>query len=446
MNKLRNKVFLVCFLILSVCLLGFIGIFNGENYFEQKKLIENNLAVASNNGQKADGPNSMEKPGDTPPKKPAGNKSNTQNENSSSEEQKSSSSYIEQKNSDETDDFSNIKFMDKIVYTLLLDENDNVKDVINHSNNETDNSTIKSIGNKILKSDKKEKVHIGCLYFTDYSYGYEKGNSLTIIDNSTIKSTLIKYLEISLGLFIVLEGIIFLIARALTKWIIKPVEQSFEQQKQFIADASHELKTPLSVIVATSEALEKNPGEKKWLDNIRNEANRMSMLINNLLELASTEKKEMYSLLDGNISKTIELSLLTFEGKAFENHNMLECNVEKNIMTKYDENSIKQLVEILLDNALKHAEKESAINVKLKSEDKNIILTVENKGKGIPKGEEEKIFQRFYRIDKSRSRKENRYGLGLAIAKNIVENHNGTISAKSYDGVTEFCVVLKQIR
>lgn len=437
MNKLRNKVFLVCFLILSVCLLGFIGIFNGENYFEQKKLIENNLTIASNNGQKADGPNSMEKPGETPPDKPEGNQSNTQNKNSSSEEQN---------NSDETEDFANIKFMDKIVYTLLLDDNDNVKDVINHSNNETDNSTIKSIGNKILKSDTKEKVHIGCLYFTDYSYGYEKGNSLTIIDNSTIKSTLIKYLEISLGLFIVLEGIIFLIARALTKWIIKPVEQSFEQQKQFIADASHELKTPLSVIVATSEALEKNPGEKKWLDNIRNEANRMSMLINNLLELASTEKKEIYSLLDGNISKTIELSLLTFEGKAFENHNMLECDIEKNIMTKYDENSIKQLVEILLDNALKHAEKESAINVILKTEDRNIVLTVQNKGEGIPKGEEEKIFQRFYRIDKSRNRKENRYGLGLAIAKNIVENHNGTISAKSHDGITEFWVVLKQTR
>ena len=96
---------------------------------------------------------------------------------------------------------------------------------------------------------------------------------------------------------------------------------------------------------------------------------------------------------------------------------------------KMDENSIKQLIELLLDNAIKHAQKGSIINVILLEENNNITILVKNKGKEIPKGEEEKIFERFYRIDKSRNRNANRYDLGLAIANNIVTNHNGKISA-----------------
>lgn len=116
-------------------------------------------------------------------------------------------------------------------------------------------------------------------------------------------------------------------------------------------------------------------------------------------------------------------------------------------MQKYRRNgrtSIKQLIEILLDNAIKHAEKGSIINVNLLEESNNITILVKNKGEEIPKGEEEKIFERFYRIDKSRNRNDNRYGLGLAIAKNIVTNHNGKISAFSKDGITTFKILFKR--
>ena len=109
-----------------------------------------------------------------------------------------------------------------------------------------------------------------------------------------------------------------------------------------------------------------------------------------------------------------------------------------------DENSIKQLIEILLDNAIKHSYKKSTINVSLKEEKGVIELKIENNGEEIPKGEEEKIFERFYRVDKSRNRKENRYGLGLAIAKNIVLMHNGKINASSQNGTTTFKVLFKK--
>ena len=170
----------------------------------------------------------------------------------------------------------------------------------------------------------------------------------------------------------------------------------------------------------------------------------MNNLITDLLELASTERTETYSFEEKDISKIIELSLLTFEGKAYEKNIKIDYQIKDNIKMKLDESSIKELIEILLDNAIKHSKEKSTIKVILSEENNNITLEVQNTGDPIPKGEEEKIFDRFYRIDKSRNRKENRYGLGLAIAKNITENHNGTISASSNDNTTTFKVLFKK--
>ena len=193
------------------------------------------------------------------------------------------------------------------------------------------------------------------MYFENYSYSYIKGDSLVILDNNNIKSSLILSLEISTFIFVILEILIIVISNIITNWIIKPVKESFEKQKEFIADASHELKTPLSVIMASSDALEKSPNEKKWLKNIKSESDRMNLLITNLLDLASSEKKETFNMQNANLSKIVELSVLTFEGRAFEHNVKLKYEIDDNINMNLDENSIKQLVEILLDNAVKHS-------------------------------------------------------------------------------------------
>ena len=320
-------------------------------------------------------------------------------------------------------------------------EKKDIKEVINLSNNNIDTNNIKSLGQSILSKNDIKREYIGNIYFNKYSYTYSSGKYLTIIDNSSIQSSLYNYLLISLSLFILLETIVYLVSSVLTNWIIKPVISSFEKQKEFIADASHELKTPLSVIIASSEALEDNPSE---LNNIKSEANRMNILIKNLLELASFEKKETYVLKEDNLSKVVELAVLTFDAKAYESDIKLESMIDSNIKFSFDSYSINELVEILLDNALKHADKKSTIVVSLKEQGNNILLSVTDAGDVIPKGEEEKIFERFYRLDKSKSRKENRYGLGLEIAKNIVLNHNGKISAESVGKVTTFKVLFKK--
>ena len=403
MNNLKKKVFTLIFSILSISILGFIIVFNVGKYLEYNKIISNSLRNLSNN-----------------------------------EEDKN------RLNKDNGFKDNNIRYMDKVIYTLLLNNDNSIKEVINLSNNSIDIDSIKLLGQSILNNNNIKKEYIGNIYFNKYSYIYSNSKYLIIIDNSSIQNSLYNYLLISLSLFILLEVIVYLISMILTSWIIKPVIRSFEAQKEFIADASHELKTPLSVIMASSEALEDNPSEVKWLNNIKSEANRMNILIKNLLELASLEKKETYILKEDDLSKVVELAVLTFDAKAYESDIKLESKIDSNIKFNFNTYSINELVEILLDNALKHADKKSTIVVSLKEQGNNIILSVTDTGDIIPKGEEEKIFERFYRLDKSRSRKENRYGLGLAIAKNIVINHNGKISAESVGKVTTFKVLFKK--
>ena len=333
--------------------------------------------------------------------------------------------------------------MDSVIYTVLLDDNDNILVVINHSNNGVSNEKISELSIKILKDKKIKTRYIGCLYLSDYSYSYLKGDTLVIFDNSKIKKSLQLSLEISILIFSILELLIIIGSKYLTSWLIKPVKESFDKQKQFIADASHELKTPLSVIVASSEAIDIDEKNSKCLKNIEYETNRMNLLISKLLSLAKSEQRKKVRLVNNNLTKIVELSLLTFEERAYEKNIKFNYNIEDNIFMLMDEDSIKELVEILLDNAIKHSKKKGTINLYLKK-DGQIILLIENEGEAIPKGEEEKIFERFYRVDKARSGKDNRYGLGLAIAKNIVLLHKGKIKASSMDGITTFQVTFKK--
>ena len=407
-KKLSKKIFYTLVLILTISILTVVSIFNVQNYLEQKKSINNSLNVSLNKRDRKIPPSKID-------------------------------------NRNDTDDMGNrnIKFMDTVIYTVLLDDNDNILDVINHSNNEVSNEKISELAIKILKDKNIKTRYIGCLYLSDYSYSYLKGDTLVILDNSKIKKTLLSSLEISILIFSILELLIIIGSKYLTIWLIKPVKESFDKQKQFIADASHELKTPLSVIVASSEAIDIDEKNSKWLKNIEYETNRMSLLISKLLSLAKSEQMESVTLINNNLSKIVELSLLTFEGRAYEKDIKLNYDIEDNIFMLMDEDSIKELVEILLDNAIKHSKKKGTINISLKK-DGQITLLVQNEGEAIPKGEEEKIFERFYRVDKARNRKDNRYGLGLAIAKNIVLLHKGKIKASSMNGITTFQVTFKK--
>ncbi len=455
MQRLKNKVFFTIALILTLSVISFLVIVNISSYIEEKTSVESSLETAVSRGRSSDVsiPGSSGIPsdgeqtggsgstGEIPPD--AGDKAGAQTASGSDKDHEVSVPG------------SNVRFVDSVIYTVLLDEDDSIRDVINHSDNGLSDKEIRSIASGILKeagedadtsqADAKDPGssmirHTGNLYFEDDSYLYISGNSLTIFDNSTVSDSLWHLLKISALVFVIMELLFLAVAKLLTAWIIRPVQQSFDRQKQFIADASHELKTPLSVIMAYSEMLEEDPGHTSWLRSIRSEADRMNTLIMDLLRLASSEQEAQTPLQSGDLSRTVELAALTFEGKAYESGITLECDITPGITLDMHENSIRQLVEILLDNAVKHSASGETVSLVLKKQRGKPELTVTNRGDGIPAGEEEKIFERFYRSDTARDRSEGRFGLGLAIAKNIVNAHRGIITAASADGFTTFTV------
>ena len=408
MKKLKNKVFFVIFFILTIFLVSILVIFNSQSYGQEVSNIKENLMRMD----------------DVKVKNPVPN-NNIQSNNFNDEKEPKI-------------------FMDSTVYTVILGQDFNIVDVVNHTTNNVTDDEIKQIAENIINKNDSKNMQIGNLYFDSYSYLFTRNNdSLVIIDNSKAQDKLIQILKTSIFMFAGLELIIILISVNLTKWIIKPVIESFNKQKQFIEDASHELKTPISVIIASAEALENEPEEKKWLDNIKSESERMSNLVSDLLDMAKSENgiKEQYT--NENLSKLVERSVLTFESLIYEKDIKLDYNIEENINFTCNSNQIKQVIGILIDNAIKHSCLKGEIKINLKKEKGNIVLTVTNKGKEIPKEEQEKIFERFYRGDESRNRNENRYGLGLAIAKNIVTNHNGKIGVISENGYTTFKIIIK---
>ena len=334
-------------------------------------------------------------------------------------------------------------FMENEVYVVIFNRTGNIDKIINYSSNDlTDNEIKELVINNVNKINSKK---IESLYTSDYVFMETKEGNLIMVNNTSTKSYLLKELFKSILVFITLETIQVIISLNITKRIVKPVNEAFIRQKQFIYDASHELKTPIAIISASAEMLEKNPKEKKWLDNIKTENNRMNKLVISLLDLSKSEnikENEVYT--NVNLSKVIKNKALTFESLIYENSLELDADVVNDIMFNCNEDRIKELLSILMDNAIKHSLPNSQITVKLSKEKNNIYLSVKNKGKEIPVSEREKIFERFYRLDKSRNRDDNRYGIGLSIAKNIVINHNGTISVNCKDGYTTFIVNFKQ--
>ena len=281
MNKLRKKIFWAIFGILSVALLSFLLVFNIQNYQEQRSIVKRSMSFNIMAGRVP------------------------------------------------SDSFNrNIRFMDANVITVRLDKYDNIVEIINHTNEDLDNTNITELANSILKNKNKEKEHIGFLYLEKYSYSYHEGSRLIIVDNSIVQDNLNIVLRNSVIFLIVLELIFITISKLISNWISEPVEEAFNKQKEFIADASHELKTPLSVITASAEALEKSPKEKKWLTNIKNESDRMNNLIVELLDLAKTENGNI-KLSMANLSKVVELTVLTFEVKAFEKNIKLDYHIDK---------------------------------------------------------------------------------------------------------------------
>lgn len=241
----------------------------------------------------------------------------------------------------------------------------------------------------------------------------------------------------------------FFISLFLARWVLRPVERAWAQQQRFVADASHELKTPLTVVLANLDILRKNPDhtigqEERWLENTQAEATRMKQLVEDLLFLAKSDAEQGHMPHTRfSISDALYSILLPFEPVAFEKGVTLLSDIHPDLEMDGDIAQIKQLAVILLDNACKFAGEKGTVWVTLSPEHDRIRLTVTNTGQTIGEKDMPHIFERFYRTDQARARTAGGYGLGLSIAAQITRAHHGRIAVTS-DAVqgTQFSVVL----
>ncbi|QPJ85002.1 HAMP domain-containing histidine kinase [Sarcina sp. JB2] len=323
---------------------------------------------------------------------------------------------------------------------LEIDQNGNIMKQTQSFNTEVDKTILKNVAHAVLNN----KVNSGIVTISDSSYSYLKSINLNtkitrivFVDRSNYQNFLYQLLKSFLLVGLLSLVILFIISVYLTNKTIQPIKQAFDKQKQFIADASHELKTPLTIIKTNTSLILSNPDDSvkyqaKWINYINSQIDRMSKLIDEMLSLAKLDAQESnIILLPVNISKIIESMILMFDAIIYENNLNLESDIKKDVFVHGDKENLKRLFSILMDNAIKHTNKNGTLSIKLFVDRNKVKIIVKNTGQGIAKENLEKIFDRYYRADNSRDRKTGGYGLGLAIAKSIVLKHKGKIYVQS---------------
>lgn len=321
-------------------------------------------------------------------------------------------------------------------YTVALSYDGKVIEIENAPPKIYTDNELKELAESIIKGDKKNGTEDDLVY-----YKADKGGYLlvTFMDNTVTNENALNLFHHTLIFGGVALIVFFFLSIFLAQKIVNPLEESYKKQKQFISDAGHELKTPISVVSANAELLSRELNENKWLSNIQYENERMGVLVNQLLELARTENIEPQTEII-NFSRLVDGETLPFESVAFENGLTINSKIDNDIMVNGNSSQLKQLISILLDNAIRHSHDSNEISLILSKEKNHAKLSVINKGNEIPKEQREQIFERFYRIDTVRNSEDDHYGLGLSIAKAIITSHKGHIKVLCYNGLVEFVI------
>lgn len=237
--------------------------------------------------------------------------------------------------------------------------------------------------------------------------------------------------------------ILILVAKTFSNWLIKPVEEMVNSEKKFMSNASHELKTPITVISANTQLLAKEIGDNKHLQYIEMETERMTALVNKMLTLTRLDAPFVdISRRKIQVDEVLLDVIYPMESIAYEKKLCMDVQIQKNMQIIADEEQIKSLMSILLDNAISYTPEGGGICIEANIRARKFCLRVTNHGEPIAEEEKEKLFERFYRRDEAREESGSHFGLGLSIAGSIVANHHGRISVESTGGKNTFQVVL----
>lgn len=324
--------------------------------------------------------------------------------------------------------------------TSVVLKNKNIM-VLSNSLKETTDKDILSMTQKLQKSGKR----FGSI--DDYIYLVrilKSGNTVYIfVNNKEALQNSKQFFIVSIFIFLLSVIVFTIISYYLSRWMIKPSEKAIKNQKIFVANISHDLKTPITIIRANADLIENEVKNKKSIKYIQQETEKLNHLVNEMLTLTridNTISKENFK--SFNFGYSLFDVVLPFESIAYEKGIRFNINIDE--VTDYfgDESNIQKLAEILIDNAMSYTAKGGIVDVDAYENSKAVTLSVTNTGEPISDEKKVEIFDRFYRESKSRERTGNHYGLGLSIANTIVKKHNGKITVESKNGKNTFTVIL----
>ncbi len=410
LKKLRIKFIVVAMVATALVLISIIGGINVNNYVKIKKDVDRTLEIlVENDGRfpqrKDEKPPSEEDVGQNHGEKPT------------------------------PDGMSPETPFETRYFTVTLDAQHNEVAVDTDRIAAVDENKALQYAQKIAQKGKTKG------YADDYRYAVKQlddGNVMYIFIDcgrglDTFKQFLLASCLISFAGFL----IVFALVVVFSKIVMKPVAETYKKQKQFITDANHELKTPLTVINASCEMLEYEDGVNEWTKSIKEQVGKLTELTNKLVFLSRTDEEEKRTAMtEFCISEVVQDAVAPYYVVTESNGKKFDVNIESNLSFKGDMSMIKQLVELLLDNAVKYSDDEGNIKFELTENGKNKKIIVSNTTDGVPQGNLDVLFERFYRLESSRNSETGGHGIGLSVAKAIVELHKGKISATSPDGKT----------
>ena len=412
-RKLRKKLIAVSMVSLCIvlfCIFGFVGILNYQKVISDA---DHTLSILADN----DG--TFPEPKDEP------------NPDVKAPDAKDSLQPEPKQSSGNPKDSPELPFESRY-FSVLLDSNDaSVLSADTGMIAAVDEDTAAEYATSIFESGKTKGFFHSYRYTTVTS---DTGTRVIFLDCQRTLSSFHTLIFTSVGVCLIGIILVLILIFLLSGYIIKPFIENHEKQKQFITDAGHELKTPLTIINADAEILEMDYGENEWLADIQEQTKHLTSLTNNLITLSRMEEERTrLQMIDFPFSDVVEETVQSFQALARTQNKTFETSIQPMISLYGDEKSLTQLVSILLDNAMKYSTPEGRISLRLEKVGNNVKLSVYNTAESIDREQLPHLFDRFYRTDKSRNSQTGGYGLGLSIAAAVVNTHKGKITATTPD-------------
>ena len=322
-------------------------------------------------------------------------------------------------------------------YSVEWDEAGETVSINNPNTQKITDADLTALAHQMAASGKENGIEVAWVYHVERRNGHTLvallDNSLVASSSSTLFTNTVRY---GLGMIIILCIVVWFTSGLL----VRPLERNEQEQRRFLSDAGHELKTPVSVIATNAELLQREIGSNRWLENIIAENERSSGLVQNLLTLTRMQEKQAAHE-KVNLSEVVEGVFLPFEGVAFEKGHVLNAEIQPGLSVQGNTQQLSSLASILLDNAVQYSTEGSEIELTLSGENHRAVLQVRNQCPEMTPEQCRQLFERFYQTDNSRTGN-GHYGLGLSIARKIVQAHHGSINALWKDGYIIFTTVL----